>query len=206
MTKMELYRVVNSVFTSNSYVLSAEGDEAILIDVGDFQPIERYLKVHKKKVKAVFLTHTHYDHIYGIRELVKDYPGCRVYTSAFGKEALASDRLNFSRYHNDAFRWEYEHLQILNDGDQMEIFPTVRLEVMATPGHDKSCLTYRVGRYLFSGDSFIPQVKVIASFPQSSKKEAQSSLQRILAVADGCCLCPGHGPVYKDFKLSQIPL
>lgn len=203
---MELYRVVNSVFTSNSYVLSAEVDEAIVIDVGDFPPIERYLKAHKKKAKAVFLTHTHYDHIYGIRDLVKAYPGCRVCTSAFGKKALASDRLNFSRYHNDAFRWEYEHLQVLKEGDQMEIFPGIELEVMATPGHDKSCLTYRIGRYLFSGDSFIPKVKVMASFPQSNKEDAQSSLQRILAVADGCCLCPGHGPVYEDFKLSKIPL
>lgn len=203
---MELYRVVNSVFTSNSYVLSAEEDGAIVIDVGDFLPIERYLKAHKKKAKAVFLTHTHYDHIYGIRELVKAYPGCRVYTSAFGKEALASDRLNFSRYHNDAFRWEYEHLQVLKEGDQMEIFPGIELEVMATPGHDKSCLTYRIGHYLFTGDSFIPKVKVMASFPQSNKEDAQNSLRRILAVADGCCLCPGHGPVYEDFKLSQIPL
>ena len=203
---MELYRVVNSVFTSNSYVLSAEVDGAIVIDVGDFLPIERYLKAHKKKAKAVFLTHTHYDHIYGIRDLVKAYPGCRVCTSAFGKEALASDRLNFSRYHNDAFRWEYEHLQVLKEGDQMEIFPGIELEVMATPGHDKSCLTYRIGRYLFSGDSFIPKVKVMASFPQSNKEDAQNSHRRILAVADGCCLCPGHGPVYEDFKLSQIPL
>ena len=88
----------------------------------------------------------------------------------------------------------------------MEIFPGIELEVMATPGHDKSCLTYRIGRYLFSGDSFIPKVKVMASFPQSNKEDAQNSLRRILAVADGCCLCPGHGPVYEDFKLSQIPL
>lgn len=197
---MELYRVVNTVFTFNSYVLSEEGDKAILIDVGDFYPIESYLKAHKKKVKSVFLTHTHYDHIYGIRDLVKNYPGCKVYTSAFGKEALASDRLNFSRYHNDAFRWKYEYLQVLHDGDRLEVFPGVNLEVMATPGHDKSCLSYRIGYYLFSGDSFIPKVKVMASFPQSSKEDAERSVQRILAVADGCCLCPGHGEVYENFK------
>ena len=198
---MELYRVINTVFTSNSYVLSAEEGGAILIDVGDFQPIDLYLKAHKKKLAAVFLTHTHYDHIYGIRELVKAYPGCKVCTSAFGKDALASDRLNFSRYHNDAFSWQYEYLQILNDGDRLEILPGIEMEVIATPGHDRSCLTYRVGHYLFSGDSFIPKVKVIASFPQSNKEDAQRSIQKILAIADGCCLCPGHGEVYENFKV-----
>lgn len=200
---MELYRVVNTVFTSNSYVLSESNDEAILIDVGDFIPIKQYLETYRKKIKGVFLTHTHYDHIYGIRDLVKAYPGCKVYTSAFGKEALASDRLNFSRYHNDAFRWQYEYLQVLQDGDRVEVFSGVNLEVLATPGHDKSCLSYRIGHYLFSGDSFIPQVKVMASFPQSNKEDAQSSVQKILSVTDGCCLCPGHGNVYENFKVSE---
>ena len=196
---MELYRVVNSVFTSNSYVLSAEGDEAILIDVGDLQPIERYLKVHKKKVKAVFLTHTHYDHIYGIRELVKAYQGCRVYTSAFGKEALASDRLNFSRYHNDPIEWECDCLQVVHDGDKVEFLPNLWVDVIATPGHDESCLSYRIGKYFFSGDAFIPGVKVIASFPHSNKEEAEKSRLKILSLADGCYLCPGHGVLYEHF-------
>ncbi len=198
---MELYRVVNTVFTSNSYVLSDGSDEVVLIDIGDFSPIEQYLKTYRKKVKGVFLTHTHYDHIYGIRDLVKAYPGCKVYTSEFGKKALASDRLNFSRYHNDAFCWQYEHLTVLSDGDRLDVFPGVELEVLATPGHDKSCLTYRMGRYLFSGDSFIPQVKVMASFPQSNKEDAQRAVRRILSIADGCCLCPGHGAVYENFRV-----
>ena len=138
---MDLYRSVNKVFASNSYILSNGLHEAVIVDVGDVKPMEEYLHVHQLKIKGVFLTHTHYDHIYGIRELVKAYQGCWVYTSAFGKEALASERLNFSRYHNDPIEWEYDCLQVVHDGDKVEILPNLWVDVIATPGHDESCLS-----------------------------------------------------------------
>ena len=98
---MEIRQIVNSVFNSNSFILSEAGSlNVFLIDIGDFNPIISQLK-EDAMIKGVFLTHTHYDHIYGIRELVKAYPDCIVYTSSFGQEALASNKKNFSRYHND---------------------------------------------------------------------------------------------------------
>ena len=200
---MDLYRSVNKVFASNSYILSNGLHEAVIVDVGDVKPMEEYLHVHQLKIKGVFLTHTHYDHIYGIRELVKAYQGCWVYTSAFGKEALASERLNFSRYHNDPIEWEYDCLQVVHDGDKVEILPNLWVDVIATPGHDESCLSYRIGKYFFSGDAFIPGVKVIASFPHSNKEEAEKSRLKILSLADGCYLCPGHGVPYEHFHSSD---
>lgn len=196
---MDLYRSVNKVFASNSYILSNGLHEAVIVDVGDVKPMEEYLHVHQLKIKGIFLTHTHYDHIYGIRELVKAYQGCWVYTSAFGKEALASERLNFSRYHNDPIEWEYDCLQVVHDGDKVEILPNLWVDVIATPGHDESCLSYRIGKYFFSGDAFIPGVKVIASFPHSNKEDAEKSRLKILSLADGCYLCPGHGVLYEHF-------
>lgn len=200
---MKLHRFVNKVFTSNSYVLSNDSHEAVIVDVGDVKPIEEYLSVHQLNIAGIFLTHTHYDHIYGIKALVEDYPGYKVYTSSFGKEALASDRLNFSRYHNDSIQWEYDCLQILHEGDRIKIFSDLWVDVIETPGHDESCLSYRMGEYFFSGDSFIPGVKVIASFPHSHKGDAEKSILKILSWADGSYLCPGHGDVYEYFRSSD---
>lgn len=162
---MYIHRIVNSVFTSNTYILTSEGKSAFLIDIGDVQPVKELLDNDGKVVKAVFLTHTHYDHIYGIRELIKAYPDCIIYTSSFGKEALGSDKLNFSRYHNDPIVWTENNISVLGEGDKIEITTGNVLEVLETPGHDKSCLTYKLGNDVFSGDSYIPGVKVIASFP-----------------------------------------
>ena len=108
-TEMNIHQIVNSVFTSNAYILSVEGkDWHVLIDIGDIAPIKQCVQEKCGTVQALFLTHTHYDHIYGIKDLLRLYPDCIVYTSSFGKEALGSDKLNFSRYHNDPVIWMVE--------------------------------------------------------------------------------------------------
>ena len=113
-TEMNIHQIVNSVFTSNAYILSVEGkDWHVLIDIGDIAPIKQCVQEKCGTVQALFLTHTHYDHIYGIKDLLRLYPDCIVYTSSFGKEALGSDKLNFSRYHNDPVIWMGDNVTVL---------------------------------------------------------------------------------------------
>ncbi len=196
---MKIQRIVNSIFTSNTYIIDDNIDAVSLIDIGDIQPIIDYLNKEKKLVKFVFLTHTHYDHIYGIRELMKFYPDCIVYTSSFGKDALKSDKLNFSRYHSDSIILNGDNIKVLCEGDKVALSIDTNLEVLETPGHDKSCLTYKVGNSLFTGDSYIPGLKVISSFPNSNKEHAENSKERIKSLAKGMNLYPGHGDAYIDY-------
>ena len=201
---MQVCRFVNSVFQSNTYVLTEEGcKDACLVDAGDVEPVERFLRGHGLRLVSIFLTHCHYDHIYGVQRLLADFPACCVYTSVFGRTALADARLNFSRYHGDPLCIAGGQVQVLEEGDTCLLFPGVQMEVFATPGHDESCLTYRADGCVFSGDSYIPGQKVIATFPHSSKAAAESSRRRILALADGCGLYPGHGASYPVFSRAQ---
>ena len=87
---MQVCRFVNSVFQSNTYVLTEEGcKDACLVDAGDVEPVERFLRGHGLRLVSIFLTHCHYDHIYGVKRLLADFPACCVYTSVFGRTALA---------------------------------------------------------------------------------------------------------------------
>lgn len=197
---MEIAQIVNSVFNSNTFILSEiNSPNVFLIDIGDFIPIISQMKACTT-VKGVFLTHTHYDHLYGIRQLSQEFPDCMIYTSSFGQEALASDKKNFSRYHDDSIVFTSANLHVLKEGDKINIFSNKELEVYATPGHDRSCLTYKIGKHIFSGDSFIPGVQVITSFPNSNKLEANLSVQRIVSLAKGNNLYPGHGRIYENFN------
>lgn len=193
---MQIERIVNSVFTSNTFILTDEGSQdAWLVDVGDVESILKALG--NRQVKGVFLTHTHYDHIYGINQLVERFPECVVYTSQHGKEGLFSDKLNFSRYHDDPILFQGKHIEMLEEGEVVLLFPNVVLKAIYTPGHDWSCLSYYTDEVIFTGDSYIPNIKLITSFPKSDKDKAEVSLNRILDLATTRDVYPGHHEIEK---------
>ena len=190
---MRLSRFENSVFSSNTYVVD-DGKAAVIVDIGDFKPVQEYLDAECLRPKALLITHTHYDHIYGIRDFMAAFPDVPIYTSEFGKEAFNKPNWNFSRYHEDEISIDSDSIKVLNDGDPLDLFDNIDLQTIATPGHDKSCLTYRLGNMLFTGDSYIPGIKVIASFPHSSKPDALHWQAYLAEMSQTHTIFPGHGP------------
>lgn len=189
--KMKIKSLVNSVFNSNTFVLTSEkGEDCWLVDIGDIEPVLSLL--NSRVVRGVFITHSHYDHIYGLPALLERYPNCLIYTSVDGMKGLASDKLNFSRYHDDPIKYEGNNIRILEDGDSVELFEGVFIRAMLTPGHDKSCVTYYTDSCVFTGDSYIPNLKVVTSFPHSNKHDSEISLKKIHKLLETRKVFPGH--------------
>lgn len=54
-TEMNIHQIVNSVFTSNTYILSVEGkDGHVLIDIGDITPIRKFVQERAERYKPCF--------------------------------------------------------------------------------------------------------------------------------------------------------
>lgn len=196
-------QIINSVYSSNTYILwQRRSKDVWLIDAGDTDLIIKWIKSNEYHLKGVFLTHTHYDHIYGLNQLYKEFPDILVYTSPEGKQGLYSDKLNFSRYHNDTFVFNGVSVLQLNDGEKVKLWSESDMEllVMKTPGHDWSCLTYQIKDCLFTGDSYIPGLKVVSTFPKSNREQAITSVERILAIPDIKTIFPGHGKIESCIK------
>lgn len=192
---MKVSYIVNSVFTSKTYFLTQEGNPSVwLVDCGDVPPIVDMLSSMGGAfiIKGVLLTHVHYDHIYGLSRLTEKFPSLRVYTNEYGKNALTDIRLNYSKYHNDPIEYESENVVTCDEGTMIELFDSVQAKVYHTPGHNPSCLTYEVGDYLFTGDAYIPGIKVVTTFKGGDKVRAAESVERILQLAEGKVVCPGH--------------
>lgn len=188
--------IVNSVYSSRTYILSGPGGtEFWLVDCGDVSPLVDMISSLGSgsfKIKGVLLTHAHYDHMYGLPRLTEMFPSLRVFTNEVGKKALANERLNFSKYHEDPINYETDNVVICEDSDEIELFDGVKAVVHYTPGHNPACLTYEVDEYLFTGDSYIPGIKVVTNLPGGNKELAMKSLERIKLLAEGKILCPGH--------------
>ena len=92
-------------------------------------------------------------------------------------------------------------MNILEDGCNIELYSNTYLMAFFTPGHDWSCLTFQLENYLFTGDSYIPGVKLVANFPKSDRGLANESWCRISEmIKENMEICPGHGETLKIVK------
>lgn len=191
---LQIKEIVNSIFTSKTYILYKCGySKAWLVDIGDVEPVVAFLEGNGLTVEGVFLTHAHFDHIYGLPELVKRYPQCKVYVTEYAKEALASDKLNMSRYHETPITYEGDNIVIVHEGESMRLFNNEpSIEFYETPGHNPGCLTMVLGNMIFTGDAYIPGVGANTQLPHANKEQAQQSLERILKMAKGKTIYSGH--------------
>lgn len=191
---IEIHDITNTIFTSKTYILSKQGeDKAWLVDIGDIDPVLSYLDERHLYVEGVFLTHAHFDHIYGIKALVKQYPACKVYCTEYAKEALASEKLNMSKYHDSPITYSGSNVFVLNEGDEIRLFDNEpKIQMYETPGHNPGCMTMVLGNIIFTGDAYIPGVGVNTIPPHSNKVQAKESLERILKLAEGRTILSGH--------------
>ena len=192
---MQVRRFVTTIWHSNSWLLTQPQESTCyLVDCGDYLPLIRVIENEKLQPVAVFLTHIHFDHIGGLNKIMQRYPNLHIFTCEYGKAGLFSDQLNLSRYTNSPFIFAYpDSLKIIGEGMRIPLWKGTEMSVYETPGHNPSCLTFVTSGYIFTGDSYIPGLKVVTNLPDCEKDFAEQSFHRIIQLADSCDILPGHG-------------
>ena len=194
---MHIHRIANAVFSSNTYVINNDGGDAWLIDCGEIDSIVTYLSENKLSLKGVLLTHAHFDHIYGLNSLYNTYPTVEVFCSSYAAQALYSSKMNLSKYYENPF--ELDRTCIVHGIDSrisISIFENTPILILETPGHNPGSLTFKIDKYLFTGDSYIPGLKIVTNLRGGDKLQAQNSLQLIKnLITNETILCPGHGNI-----------
>ena len=187
--QVNIHRVVNTIFNSCSYVIVNDGCTWV-VDCGD---VDRILPLVEGRLDGVLLTHAHFDHCYGLNQLLALYHNVPIYTSAVGKDTLMSDKLNLSKYYGEPFVLQFpDNVRVMEDGQHIELFEGVSVTAVATPGHSPCCITWMLDDVLFTGDSLIPGVKTVTNIPHSDKAMARLSETRIRQLSDGREIYPGH--------------
>lgn len=173
-------------FFSNSYLVT-NGQEAVLIDAG--LPTRVIDDIRKKySLKAVFLTHGHFDHIEGLKDLMD----VDIYIHRDEEEFLYNSNLNL--YGNmDHYIFKKGDLKIHSvlDNDIIKIIGYEFL-VIHTPGHTRGSVCYKLDDNLFTGDTLFNLSIGRTDFPTGDYQIMKESLKKLKNLNEDLKVYPGH--------------
>ncbi|MCQ2142928.1 MAG: MBL fold metallo-hydrolase [Bacteroidales bacterium] len=144
--------------------------------------------------KAVILTHGHFDHIYGVSRVVRDY-NIPVFMNPGDRGYIANPSSIDNPFTLPVPKTDFETIDVL-DGDIVR-FGNSALEVLATPGHSKGSVCYLSceGKLLLSGDTLFAGTIGRTDLPGGDYDRLMESIFGKLMDLDGDIdVLPGHGP------------
>lgn len=199
-------RLINSQFNSNTYILSKENESSVwLVDPGDTLPVFEWMDhQHKTTVAGILLTHTHFDHIYGVNDILEKFPDCVIYVANdYGKEGLTNTKQNGSKYTGMPIVIERtDNVRFIEN--EMVLWPDVTLTSQITPGHSDDSICFIIDNLLFSGDTLIKDVRTVTKLRGGSVEKLNHTVSIIEQwKGKGYHICPGHG---EEFELDNYDL
>lgn len=187
---------VEGELKQNTYIVE-DNDYCILFDAGC--PVAEIQKVTNKPIKAVFVTHGHYDHINCIEEYNKlNIP---IYANKQITKLLNNAKLNVSELFTLPKKYKVKNICFVNDGDTVKIGDTT-IECYYTPGHSPDGMTYKIGNSLFTGDTLFSVSVGRTDLPLSSSKQLIESLNKINKL-NYINIYPGHGRISEKQEQTQ---
>ena len=197
MYKIKVFTVVNDILQSCSYILTTSNEKgAYIVDCGNVEPLLSYLEKNNLNLDGVLLTHCHYDHIYGLKDLMFEYPNLKVYASSKTFQGINDEDSSMSYLYVDEDYYVNipEEQKIVIEGcTKLNIFGE-KLKCILTPGHDIDCVSYVIGNLIFTGDSYNPQAPVFTKWHNSNVGLALQSenILRNLITTNNLQVFPGH--------------
>lgn len=194
MADLKIGRMVIGGNQTNCYFIYKEGaTEVICVDPADKGAVI-YEKLKEKgyHVSAILLTHGHFDHIWGTKEL-KELSGCNVYAYEDEQELLGDDRLNVSAQAGRPYTLAAD--VYLKDKEMLTV-AGMTCQVLATPGHTigSCCYYFEQEKILLSGDTLFQESVGRTDFATGSSTALVRSIQENLAVLpEDVLVYPGHG-------------
>ena len=195
---MQIVSNTGGVVSTNAYLVADEAaGEAVLFDAPDHTagPLLDEADRRGWRVKGLWLTHGHFDHIADHAVVRQRFPDAelRLHPADAALLREPGPQLRLMGVPLDIPPGEPTHG--LADGDVLAI-GSLRVEVVATPGHAPGhvCFHLPAEKVLIGGDLILMHAIGRTDLPGGDLPTLMASLRRVMALPDDTALLPGHGP------------
>ncbi len=204
---MKVIRITGGPLPTNCYILTDDVTGATaVIDPGfeEQELTDAVFAAGTENVKAILLTHGHFDHIMGVNKL-KSLTNAKIYIYSDDMQFTTDDSLNLS-FMAAPLRVEAFTADVtLNDGDIIEL-GSLRIRVLHTPGHTIGSCCYLVEDAIFTGDTLMKCSCGRTDFPTGSYPQMLDSLKKIENLEGDYHVYPGHeGETTMEYERKNNP-
>ncbi|MCR4961048.1 MAG: MBL fold metallo-hydrolase [Lachnospiraceae bacterium] len=194
MAEIKIGRLVLGSYRTNCYFVYREGSPDVVV----FDPADQGEKIYNAftdkgfVVKAILLTHGHFDHIFGVRKL-KTLSECKIYAPKMEERLLSDPNLNVSEPMGRPTVVEPDFW--LRDGQEITL-ADITIKTIHTPGHTEGSTSYYIEEagFLISGDTLFALSIGRSDFPTGSEYTLLESVRnKLFVLPDETKVYPGHG-------------
>jgi hydroxyacylglutathione hydrolase len=171
---IRIERLTLGPYETNTYIVVCQKTKQSLVVDAPARASEIIAALEGTQTRYIFLTHDHFDHT-GVMGSLRS----RL------KVPLAVHEL-------DSYQLKTPPEILLKDGDTLKL-GNLKIEVLHTPGHTPGSLCFKIGKYLFAGDTIFPGGPGRTETPDDFKQIIASITQKIFRLPDDTVLLPGHG-------------
>lgn len=194
MSDIKIGKITLGVCQTNTYFLYREGNsDTVVVDPADQgEYIYKVLKEKGFEVKAILITHGHFDHIWGVEDLKKN-SGAVVYAPASEEDFLKTPDKNCSSDYGRPCSIIPDKL--LADEEIISLCG-IDIKVLYTPGHTEGGCCYYIEEagWLLSGDTLFCESVGRTDFPTGSMSTLIRSInEKLMVLPERTKVYPGHG-------------
>jgi hydroxyacylglutathione hydrolase len=188
-----------NALSENTYVVSDETLEAIIIDPGCYsreeqQELSEYIEKHRLKIKFILNTHCHIDHVLGNHFVKEKYKAPLLIHKI--EEAQLRAVKNYAPVYGFTAFSEAEPDRFINESDTIT-FGNTNWKILFLPGHSPGHVGFYDGKekILFSADVLFQNSIGRTDLPGGNFDTLiQSIHKKIFTLPDDIVVYPGHGP------------
>lgn len=181
-------------FQTNSYLVYSEASQlAVVIDPAAADPsIPDFLEKNGLKLKYIFLTHSHLDHIGGVSALkAKYHPEIILHQNDV---SLLESADEFARMLGLPPPKAFQPDMLLTDENEIK-FSDLQFNVLHTPGHTPGSVSFVIDDLAFVGDTLFAQSIGRTDLPGGNYEKILTSIrEKLFTLPDETRVFPGHGP------------